>query len=130
MAEHLIEYGGVQFVQIDCGRIGGLGPAKQIAEYANSKGTVYFNHTFTSNLALSASLQPFAGLKDHEICEYPTGLSALARDLTRSRIVSDNNGLIHVPDGLGLGVEICENAITRYHVPIEIKVRGETLFEG
>lgn len=130
MAEHLIDYGGVQFVQIDCGRIGGLGPAKQVAEYAVSKGVVYVNHTFTSNLALSASLQPFAGLKDHKICEYPTGLSALARDLTHSRIVPDDNGLIHVPDGPGLGVEICENALTQYHVPIEIKVRGETLFEG
>jgi len=130
MAEHLIEYGGVQFIQIDCGRIGGLGPAKQVAEYAVSKGIVYVNHTFTSNLALSASLQPFAGLKDHEICEFPTGLSTLAHDLTRSRIVPDKNGMIHVPDAPGLGVEICEDALTRYHVPIEIKVRGETLFAG
>ncbi len=130
MAEHLIEYGGVQFIQIDCGRIGGLGPARQVAAHAVSKGVVYVNHTFTSNLALSASLQPFAGLKVHEICEYPTGLSTLARDLTRSRIVPDENGMINVPDAPGLGVEICEDTLTRYHVPIEIKVRNETLFAG
>ncbi|MCY4458935.1 MAG: mandelate racemase/muconate lactonizing enzyme family protein [Albidovulum sp.] len=128
MAEHLIEYGGVQFIQIDCGRIGGLGPAKQIAAHAVSKGVVYVNHTFTSNLALSASLQPFAGLEVHEICEYPTGLSTLARDLTRRRIAPDENGMINVPDAPGLGVEICEDALTRYHVPIEIMVRNETLF--
>ena len=32
MAEHLMEYGRVGYIQIDCGRIGGLGPAKQVAE--------------------------------------------------------------------------------------------------
>ena len=65
MARHLIDFGGVGYVQIDCGRIGGIGPAKRIADYAVAKGVTYVNHTFTSHLALSASLQPFAGLRDH-----------------------------------------------------------------
>ncbi len=29
MARHLIDFGGVGFIQIDCGRIGGIGPAKR-----------------------------------------------------------------------------------------------------
>ena len=29
MARHLIDYGGVGYIQIDCGRIGGIGPAKR-----------------------------------------------------------------------------------------------------
>ena len=29
MAQHLIDYGGVGYIQIDCGRIGGIGPAKR-----------------------------------------------------------------------------------------------------
>ena len=62
MARHLIDYGGIGFVQIDCGRIGGIGPAKQVADHAVARGVTYVNHTFTSHLALSASLQPFAGL--------------------------------------------------------------------
>ena len=36
MAEHLMEYGRVGYIQIDCGRIGGLGPAKQVADQAAS----------------------------------------------------------------------------------------------
>ena len=36
MARHLIDYGGVGFIQIDCGRIGGIGPAKKVADYAVS----------------------------------------------------------------------------------------------
>ena len=71
MARHTIDYGKVGYIQIDCGRIGGIGPAKRVADYAVSKGVTYVNHTFTSHLALCASLQPYAGLAGHRICEYP-----------------------------------------------------------
>jgi len=128
MAEHLIDFGKVGYVQIDCGRIGGLGPAKDVADYAAKRGVTYINHTFTSNLALSASLQPFAGLEDHWICEYPTTLKQLAVDLTSNHIVPDANGLIHVPDAPGLGIEMNPAALERYKVDVEIKVNGKTVF--
>jgi L-alanine-DL-glutamate epimerase-like enolase superfamily enzyme len=71
MAQHLIDYGGVGFIQIDTGRIGGIGPARRVADYAVADGVTFVNHAFASHLALSASLQPFAGLADHRICEFP-----------------------------------------------------------
>jgi L-alanine-DL-glutamate epimerase-like enolase superfamily enzyme len=128
MAEHLMEYGRVGYIQIDCGRIGGLGPAKQVADTAAKRGVIYVNHTFTSNLALSASLQPFAGLPDHWICEYPTNLQPLARDLTLNHIAPDANGEIVLPDAPGLGIEINPEAVARYKVDVEIKVKGRTIF--
>ena len=128
MAEHLIDFGKVGFVQIDCGRIGGLWPAKLVADYAAARGVTYINHTFTSNLALSASMQPFAGLEQHTICEYPTTLQQLAVDLTSEHIVPDANGLLHVPDGPGLGIEINPAALVQYKVDIEIRVGGKTIF--
>lgn len=128
MAEHLIDFGKVGFIQIDCGRIGGLWPAKQVADYAQRRGVTYINHTFTSNLALSASLQPFAGLEEHTICEYPTTLQQLAVDLTTNHIVPDGNGEIRVPDAPGLGIEVNPRALTRYAVDVEIKVGGKTIF--
>jgi L-alanine-DL-glutamate epimerase-like enolase superfamily enzyme len=127
-AEHLMEYGGVGYIQIDCGRIGGLGPAKQVADQAAKRGVTYVNHTFTSNLALSASLQPYAGLVDHRICEYPTNLQSLARDLTLNHIEPDANGEIVLPDAPGLGIEIDPDAVTRYKVDVEIRVKGKTIF--
>ncbi len=130
MAEHLIDYGGVGYIQIDCGRIGGLWPARQVADYAVRKGVTYINHTFTSNLALSASLQPFAGLKDHRICEYPTGLSSLAAELTTTHIVPDANGEIHVPDAPGLGIDVNEATLAAYRVDVEISVNGKRIFES
>ena len=128
MAEHLIDFGGVGFVQIDCGRIGGLGPATDVARYAAAKGVTYINHTFTSNLALSASLQPYAGLETHRICEYPTGLQPLAVDLTTTRIAPDANGEIHVPEAPGLGVTVNPDALERYRVEVEIRVNGQIVF--
>ena len=130
MARHLIDIGGVGYIQIDCGRIGGLGPAREVALHAAAKGVTYVNHTFTSNLALSASLQPYAGLEAHRICEYPTGLQPLARDLTVERILPDGEGLIHVPDAPGLGIEVSATALETYRVPVEITVRGKTVFSA
>ena len=128
MAEHLIEFGGVGFIQIDCGRIGGIGPAKEVADYAAGRGVTYVNHTFTSHLALSASLQPFAGLRDHEICEYPVQPRQLAIDLTTSHIRPDANGQVSVPDAPGLGIEVSPAALETYKVDVEIKVGARTLF--
>ena len=54
--------------------------APGVVEGLAAKGVTYVNHTFTSNLALSASMQPFAGLEDHSICEYPTTLKQVAVD--------------------------------------------------
>lgn len=130
MARHLIDYGGVRYIQIDCGRIGGLAPARDVALHAVAKGVTFVNHTFTSNLALSASLQPFADLEHHRICEYPTALQPLARDLTANHILPDADGMIHLPDAPGLGVEVSAQALQSYRVPVEIRVKGQTLFSG
>jgi len=128
MARHLIDYGGIGFVQIDCGRIGGIGPAKQVADYAMARGVTYVNHTFTSHLALSASMQPFAGLQDHTICEYPAALKPLAVELTLNHLLPDAQGQVSAPDAPGLGMAIDPQAVQRYQLPVEIRVGGKTLY--
>ena len=128
MAEPLIEYGQVGFIQIDCGRIGGIGPAKRVADYAVARGVTYVNHTFTSHLALSASLQPFAGLAEHRICEYPVQPRQLAVDLTANHLVPDKSGELAIPEAPGLGITVDEAALARYRVEVEIKVNGRVLF--
>lgn len=128
MAKHMIDHAGLSFVQIDAGRIGGISVAKDVADYADTRKVKYVNHTFTSNLALSASLQPYAGLKEHLICEYPTELKPLAIEMTHNRIERNAAGRIAAPDASGLGIEINIDAIRRYVVPVEISVRGQTLY--
>lgn len=128
MAKHLIDFGGIGYAQIDCGRIGGLGPAKQVADYAVAKGVTYVNHTFTSHLALSASLQPFAGLETHRICEYPVKPKPVSTAFIANPIRRDANGDIAAPDAPGLGIEIDEKGFKDYLVDVEIKVAGRTLY--
>ena len=128
MARHMIDYAGIGYVQVDAGRIGGISAAKQVADYAVSQGVTYVNHTFTSHLALSASLQPFAGLENHTICEYPVELKSLAWDLTQEHLLPDADGLLHVPAQPGLGMNPNLAAFEQYRVDVEIVVNGETLY--
>lgn len=128
MARNLIDVGNVGYIQVDCGRIGGIGPAKVIADYAHERGVTYVNHTFTSHLALSASLQPFAGLREHRICEYPAEPRQLAVALTENHLEPDLNGAIAAPDAPGLGMRVDTIALGPYLVDVEISVAGRSLF--
>ncbi len=128
MAKHMIDFAGLKYVQIDAGRIGGISVAKDVADYAAAKGVIYVNHTFTSNLALSASLQPYAGLGAHVICEFPTELKALAVDMTQNHLVPDHNGCLSAPDAPGLGIEPDLVGIKPYLVDTEIRVGGKLLY--
>ena len=128
MAKNMIDLAGLQYVQIDAGRIGGITVAKDVADYAATRSVTYVNHTFTSNLALSASLQPFAGLETHVICEYPTELQVLAREMTLNHITPDAEGFLSAPDAPGLGIEPNLVGIQSYLVDTEIRVGGKLLY--
>ncbi len=128
MAQHMIDYAAIGFVQIDAGRIGGLSVSKQVADYAQARGVTYVNHTFTSHLSLSASLQPYAGLEHDLICEYPVELKSLAVDLTENHLVPDSAGYIHAPEAPGLGMTINRAGLRNYLVDTEIRVKGQILY--
>ena len=126
-ARNLIDHGGIRFVQIDTGRVGGIAPAKAIADYARSQGVTYVNHTFTTHLALAASLAPYAGIEEATLCEYPVEASELARSLTSNRL-DIVDGLVHLNEAPGLGIRISEETIREYLVPVEIRVGDNLLF--
>jgi L-alanine-DL-glutamate epimerase-like enolase superfamily enzyme len=128
MAEQMIVHGGIGFVQIDAGRIGGISEAMRVAEFARAHGVQFVNHTFTSNLALSASLQPMAGSARDWLCEYPTETKELARKVTRTPILRDSDGLVAPPAGPGLGVSVDVGALGKYLVELEVELGGRTLY--
>lgn len=127
-AEALIENGGIGFIQIDTGYIGGIGAAHRVAKFAQSRGVQYVNHTFTSHSALSASLQPFAGLKDSWMAEYPMEPKSLCVDLNTNKIVIGDDGMISVPESPGLGIDFNTDAIKKYLVEVEIVVNKKVLY--
>jgi L-alanine-DL-glutamate epimerase-like enolase superfamily enzyme len=128
-AAAMMEYAGLRYIQIDTGRIGGITVAKRVADLAKARGVTYINHTYTSHLALSASLQPYAGMEGDVICEYPVEPKKLALDMTKERIHLDANGMIHIPDVPGLGLTVDAEKIRSYQVDVEIHVNGGTLFK-
>ena len=128
MARHLIDHGGVGFIQIDTGRIGGIGPAREIADYAASRGITFVNHTFTTHLALSASVQPYAGLESHELCEFPAEPKAVAFELTSNHLMPGSDGRLRLPEAPGLGMTVDPGTIERYIVDVEIRAKGKTLY--
>ncbi len=128
MAQHMLEYAGLGFIQIDAGRIGGISIAKRVADAAAARGVTYVNHTFTSHLALSASLQPYAGLEQHTICEYPVEAKPVAMQLTHEHILPDENGDVRLPEAPGLGMTPNRDAITMYCQDVEIVVNGRVLY--
>ena len=115
-------------MQIDAARIGGIGPAKAVADHAVAKGVTFVNHTFTSHLALSASLQPFAGLEDHRICEYPVEPKQVALDLSAQHILPDANGEVRAPDAPGLGIDVDLEGLAPYLRTVEIRIDGVPVF--
>jgi L-alanine-DL-glutamate epimerase-like enolase superfamily enzyme len=128
MARQMIDHAEVGYIQVDAGRIGGLSVAKRVADYAAARGVTYVNHTFTSHLALSASLQPYAGLEKDVICEYPVELKPLAWELTKEHLTPDANGLIRAPEAPGLGLLPDLAAVKKYLVDVDITVNGRTIY--
>lgn len=128
MAQHMIDYAQLGYIQIDTGRIGGISSAHQVAQYAHARQVTYVNHTFTSHLALSASLQPYAGIESDIICEYPVELKSLAVDMTTTHIKPDAAGYVHIPAAPGLGIDPDLHAIQPYVVDCEIRVGKQILY--
>ena len=129
MAEDLVVNGGIQFVQIDAGRIGGIMPSFEVRQLAEQHGIQYVNHTFKSHLSLAAALHVFATNPDFDLLEYPAAGSELSQYLVTEPFPAESDGLVRVKELPGLGVKVDTEAIRPYLAPVRIEVGVETVFE-
>jgi L-alanine-DL-glutamate epimerase-like enolase superfamily enzyme len=127
-AKNLIRYGGVKYIQIDAGIAGGIIAGKEICEFAEKMNAQYVNHTFTSHLQLSASLQAYTGSLKSTLAEYPMQLKPLAWDITENHILKDDSGYITTPLEIGHGMKINEKALDQYKVDVEILINSKRIF--
>ena len=74
----MINYGKVKFIQIDAGIAGGILAGKEICDFAEKNNVQYVNHTFTSHLQLSSSLQPYASSTKSIYAEYPHAIKIIS----------------------------------------------------
>ena len=127
-AKNMIRYGKVKFIQIDAGIAGGILAGKEIFDFAEKNDVQYVNHTFTSHLQLSASLQPYANSSKSIYAEFPQQLKPLAWDLTTNHIEMDQNGYINLLGDIGHGIQINEKALDKYNVDVEIHINKNRIF--
>lgn len=126
-AEDVIFHGGLDYVQIDVGRIGGITPAYQVRKLAEGQGIQYVNHTFKSHLSVAASLHVFATAEEFRLLEYPAGDSPLAHDLA-TRLERDEDGRVRIPESPGLGVQVNLDCAREFLQPLKIEMAGEILY--
>jgi L-alanine-DL-glutamate epimerase-like enolase superfamily enzyme len=130
-ADDMMTNAGLDFVQIDVGRIGGITEAKRVADKAHELGIQYVNHTFKSHISVAASIHVFAGYEEFDLTEYPAGDSPLILGLTDpTGIFRDADGFVRASDKPGLGVKVNLNAIREYQRQVKIEIDGEILFES
>ena len=130
-ADDMMTNGGLDFVQIDVGRIGGITEARRVADRAHELGVQYVNHTFKSHLSVAASIHVFAGYEEFDLVEYPAGDSPLILGLTEpTGVFRDSDGLVQAPSTPGLGVEANLDTISKYQRQVRIEIDGKTLFES
>lgn len=130
-ADDMMTNGGLDYVQIDVGRIGGITPADRVCKRAQELGIQYVNHTFKSHLTVAASIHVFAGVEEYDLVEYPAGESPLVLGTTTpTGIFKDSNGMVSAPDTPGLGVEANLDTIRKYMRRVRIELDGELLYES
>ena len=129
-AEDYIDHAGLRFLQIDAGRIGGITPARKACELARQRGLIYVNHTFKSHVSLAAALHVFADVEQFNYLEYPAGGSPLAHELVKKPLKPNAQGLVALHGSPGLGVDINMDIVRRYHVPVQITLGDQLLFES
>jgi L-alanine-DL-glutamate epimerase-like enolase superfamily enzyme len=113
--EEMMEVGGIDVVQVDVTRVGGLTRAKRIGWESSRRHRICVNHSYKTGINIAASLHFVAALPNTVYFEYCVEQGALRQTLTKQRFpVID--GEITVPDAPGLGVDLDEDVVDRYRV--------------
>lgn len=112
----LIEKGGIDIVQPDMSRCGGLTAAKKIADMALMNGIEICPHAFKSGIVMAASIQLLASYKGTPLLEYCSQETVLSKSLLTTHFSLNGDGTVTVPDTPGLGIEINEEAVKKYRV--------------
>jgi L-rhamnonate dehydratase len=111
--ERLIRQGGIDVVQPDVTRCGGLTAAMRVADIAASCKRMVANHTFKSGISIAASLHFVAAIPNAIAFEYCMAESALRHETTKQTFpVVD--GFVEIPQEPGLGVELNMKTIQKY----------------
>lgn len=102
----------LDIVQPDATKCGGLSEARKIAWMAYDNGVLMVSHGWNTAIGLAADLHLAAAMPVAKWVEYITP-SPYIEELVSQPFTLDENGLLSIPTGPGLGIELDEKGIRR-----------------
>jgi D-galactarolactone cycloisomerase len=120
----ILRAGAVDIAQPDACRTGGITESMRIARMAAEHGVRIAPHTWSDAVALIANAHVVAAIPHGVTVEVDqTGNPSIDELLSEPLRIED--GLLHLPDGPGLGIELNQATVDRLAVP-----RGEPMVDG
>jgi L-alanine-DL-glutamate epimerase-like enolase superfamily enzyme len=93
-------------------KVGGISEERRIAYMAEEHGARFIPHGWNTAIGLAADLQLATAFADTDLVEYCTG-SPYIDDLTQGGWSLDSDGMLTIPTGPGLGVDLNREAVRR-----------------
>jgi D-galactarolactone cycloisomerase len=114
-----LQAGAFDIVQPDVTKVGGISEERKIGWMAEENGVKFIPHGWNTALGLAADLQLASAFAQTDFVEYLTG-SPYIDDLVATPWQLDADGMLAIPTGPGLGIELNPDAVKKY-------TRGEGL---
>jgi D-galactarolactone cycloisomerase len=111
-----IERGAFDIVQPDATKVGGLSEQRRIGRMAEDKGLRLIPHGWNTAIGLAADLHTASAFSQTDLVEYLTG-SPFVDELLIGGWSVDADGMLPIPRGPGLGVEIDFDALLEFAAP-------------
>jgi len=108
-----IEKRAVDIIQPDVTKVGGITEQRRIAAMAEDYGIRFVPHGWNTAVGLATDLQFASAFSGTDLIEYLIG-SPYVDDIIRKEWVLDLEGLLEIPSGPGLGIELERDAVIQY----------------
>ncbi len=112
----LIERRAVDIVQPDVIWSGGITECRRIANFAAANNLPCNPHAFSTAVSLMANMHFMASIPNAGILEMDRNIYPLRDELLTTKIEMKEDGLVHLPDAPGLGIELDWNTVHKYAV--------------
>ncbi len=109
----LIRETGIDVVQPDISRCGGLTEVRKIATMAVDANILCVPHAFKTGILVAASLQLIASIPHAPFLEFSVTESGIRKELL-TRPFEQHDGFVAVPQSPGFGIELNPDVIRKY----------------
>jgi D-galactarolactone cycloisomerase len=103
----------LDIVQPDVTKVGGISEERRIAWMAEDNGIRFVPHGWNTALGLAADLHLTSAMQHADMVEYLTG-SPFIDDIVETKWKLDEDGMLRVPDGPGLGISLDFDAVEKH----------------